>query len=281
MSRKPPRTDPQPSRGAGATAVPPRHRRPWLVAGPALVVAAVAVALGTGFLDMAPGSEAEQAASPEPRLDGSTPARAARGERPEASEGGPRPRVVQVVPPGGGASPRINGDKEEPPARVLRENTKLRGELSDLKALEAARRRVARRLAKAGAIYDGPLRLGAGGLAWPVGGSVVSPFGQRWGRLHAGIDIAAPTGTVIRAAADGGVVIRGPVGGYGNYVCVQHTPRLTTCYAHLSRFLTERGKVVRQGEPVGLVGCTGRCFGDHLHFETWVGGRPVDPMPFL
>jgi peptidoglycan DL-endopeptidase CwlO len=123
--------------------------------------------------------------------------------------------------------------------------------------------------------------LGAGGLAWPLNGPVISPFGQRWGRLHAGIDIVARTGTVVHAAADGAVVIRGPEGGYGNYVCVQHTRRLTTCYAHLSRFLTKRGKVVRQGEPIGLVGCTGHCFGEHLHFETWVGGRPVDPMPFL
>ncbi|HEV2723908.1 MAG TPA: M23 family metallopeptidase [Thermoleophilaceae bacterium] len=276
MPRRPAWTD----RGPGPGAVGPSGpRRPWLLGSLALVAALVAAALATGVLESAPESGAEEAASPEPRLDGTAPARAR--EQRKVSANGPRPKVVQVVPPGGGAGPRIDEEEEEPPARVLRENKKLRGELSDLKALEAARRRVARRLAKVGAIYDGPLRLGAGGLAWPVGGSVVSPFGQRWGRLHAGIDIAAPAGTVIRAAADGGVVIRGPVGGYGNYVCVQHTARLTTCYAHLSRFLTERGRVVKQGEPIGLVGCTGRCFGDHLHFETWVGGRPVDPMPFL
>jgi murein DD-endopeptidase MepM/ murein hydrolase activator NlpD len=95
------------------------------------------------------------------------------------------------------------------------------------------------------------------------------------------VDIAAPAGAVIRAAAAGAVVIRRPVGGYGNYVCVQHTTRLTSCYAHLSRFLTENGAVVRQGEPIGLVGCTGHCFGDHVHFETWVAGRPVDPMRYL
>ena len=77
------------------------------------------------------------------------------------------------------------------------------------------------------------------------------------------------------------MVIRGPVGGYGNYVCMQHTRELSTCYAHMSRFMTEKGAVVRQGQVIGLVGCTGHCFGDHLHFETRVGGRPVDPQGYL
>ena len=249
----------------------------------ALALAAVLVPAGavTGVLELSSGSATRNAKSSEPRLDGTGEAAPDRQEAPEPAGDAPRPTVVQVVPPGGGSRASDAGREDEPPARVLKENAELRNQLSDLKALEAARRRVARALARAGAIYDGPLRLGAGGLAWPINGAVVSPFGQRWGRLHAGIDIAAPAGTVIRAAADGGVAIRGPVGGYGNYVCVQHSRRLTTCYAHLSRFLTERGKVVRQGEPIGLVGCTGRCFGDHLHFETWVGGRPVDPMPYL
>lgn len=247
----------------------------------AVAVPLVVAGLATGVLGLPSGSETGAASSSEPRLDGVKPARAARQKAPEPAGDVPRPTVVQVVPPGGGTKSLDAGREEEPPARVLEENKNLRRQLSDLKALEAARRRVARALAKAGAIYDGPLRLGAGGLAWPVTGPVVSPFGQRWGRLHSGIDIAAPAGTIVRAAADGGVVIREPEGGYGNYVCVQHNRRLTTCYAHLSRYLTERGTVVQQGEPIGLVGCTGRCFGDHLHFETWVGGRPVDPMPYL
>jgi murein DD-endopeptidase MepM/ murein hydrolase activator NlpD len=246
------------------------------------VVALLALAaLATGLLGSSSGSDAERASSSEIRLDGSAPTRRSRAREPEPAGDAPRPKVVQVVTPGGGSRAEEDVSEEEPPARVLKQDKNLRRELSDLKALEAARRKVARELAKAGAIYDGPLRLGAGGLAWPLNGPVISPFGQRWGRLHAGIDILARTGTVVHAAADGAVVIRGPEGGYGNYVCVQHTRRLTTCYAHLSRFLTKRGKVVRQGEPIGLVGCTGHCFGEHLHFETWVGGRPVDPMPFL
>ena len=249
-----------------------------------LTAAAAVIALGAagGAPDLRPGSGAGTAATgappPEPRLDGAT-SRASRSEEPLADTDR-RPTVVQVVPPGGSAQER-DGGEQEPPQRIQRENAELRRQLDHLTALEAERRRVSRRLIQAGAVYDGPVRLGPGGLAWPVGGSVVSPFGQRWGRLHAGIDIAARAGTLIHAAQNGLVVINGPTGGYGNYVCVQHTTRLTTCYAHLSRFLTERGEVVRQGDPIGLVGCTGHCFGDHLHFETWVGGRPVDPMRYF
>ena len=262
-----------------------RGRRARLALG--LAGAAVLIALGAavGALDALSGSDtgsgpaATPAPPPEPELDGTTPAPGARKRARAATEGG-RPKVVQVVPPGGGA-PEQGARAEEPPDRIKRENAKLRRELDHLKALEAERRRVSRTLINAGAVYDGPVRLGAGGLAWPVNGSVVSPFGQRWGRLHAGIDIAARAGTVIHAAQDGLVVIAAPTGGYGNYVCVQHTTRLTSCYAHLSRFGTRRGTMVRQGDPLGLVGCTGHCFGDHLHFETWVGGRPVDPMRYF
>ena len=190
-------------------------------------------------------------------------------------------RDSRQAPPATAARADPSTDGEEPPRRILEENKKLRRELDHLKTLEAERRRVSGALARAAATYDSPLQLGRGGLAWPVNGSVVSPFGQRWGRLHAGIDIASPAGTVIRAAQSGRVVISTPTGGYGNYVCVQHTTQLTSCYAHLSRFLVGRGAAVRQGSPIGLVGCTGHCFGDHLHFETWVNQQPVDPISYL
>ena len=200
--------------------------------------------------------------------------------------GGPGPRAVRAVPPGGGGQERGEESEaergEEPeaelPDRVSQENRKLRGELDHLRSLAAADRKVTRLLSARGA---GPIRQGSGDLIFPVNGPIVSPFGQRWGRLHAGVDIASPLGTPIRAAEAGQVVIRGPVGGYGNYVCMQHTRELSTCYAHMSRFMTEKGAVVRQGQVIGLVGCTGHCFGDHLHFETRVGGRPVDPQGYL
>jgi peptidoglycan DL-endopeptidase CwlO len=111
---------------------------------------------------------------------------------------------------------------------------------------------------------------------------------MRWGRLHAGIDIAAPAGTPIRAALPGRVLVRGWVGGYGNLTCLAHGLQLATCYAHQSRF--EPGVVqsvpVARGQVIGYVGCTGRCFGDHLHFEVHTStvisnASAVDPMPYL
>ena len=70
-------------------------------------------------------------------------------------------------------------------------------------------------------------------------------------------------------------------GGYGNYLCIQHSREFVTCYAHLSRYIARKGDIVSRGDAIGLVGCTGRCFGDHLHFETYVRGRPVNPVPYL
>ncbi|HEX2232927.1 MAG TPA: peptidoglycan DD-metalloendopeptidase family protein [Thermoleophilaceae bacterium] len=148
----------------------------------------------------------------------------------------------------------------------------------DLRALEAEQARVQNALAGA---QLGPVKHGSGQLIWPVNGAMVSPFGMRWGRLHAGIDIAVPAGTAIRAADSGRVVLMGWVGGYGNYTCIQHTGSLSTCYAHQSSFSTSNGGAVSQGQVIGYVGCTGHCFGDHLHFEVRVGGSPVDPMGYL
>jgi murein DD-endopeptidase MepM/ murein hydrolase activator NlpD len=162
----------------------------------------------------------------------------------------------------------------------LRQVRASRSELEgDLEKLEAAQARVTGQLQ--GTLPAGPIKHGTGQLIWPVSGAMVSPFGQRWGRLHAGIDIAAPAGTPIRAADGGSVVLLGMVSGYGNYVCIQHTGALSTCYAHLSSYGTSQGASVRQGQVIGAVGCTGHCYGDHLHFETRVNGSPVDPMGYL
>ena len=121
----------------------------------------------------------------------------------------------------------------------------------------------------------------ASGLIWPVSGPVVSPFGYRWGRLHAGIDIGVPYGTPIHAAAAGTVVLAGWVGGYGNYTCIDHGGGMATCYAHQSSFAVSTGAQVGQGEVIGYVGCTGHCFGPHLHFEVRINGNPVDPLGYL
>jgi murein DD-endopeptidase MepM/ murein hydrolase activator NlpD len=167
-------------------------------------------------------------------------------------------------------------DRSQTLAQVRDSRSKLEGDLSDL---EAAQARVTGQLQ--GSLPAGPIKHGTGQLIWPVSGSVVSPFGMRWGRLHAGIDIAVPAGTPIRAADGGTVVLLGMVSGYGNYTCIQHTGSLSTCYAHQSAYATSQGASVRQGQVIGYVGCTGHCFGDHLHFETRVNGSPVDPFGYL
>lgn len=124
-------------------------------------------------------------------------------------------------------------------------------------------------------------RISGAGLAWPLRGSVTSPFGPRWGRLHAGIDISGPSGTPIRAAKAGKVVFAGSMSGYGNCVIIDHGGGLTTVYAHQSRVGTSDGASVGQGDVIGYVGSTGYSTGPHLHFETRVGGSPQNPRRFL
>lgn len=122
---------------------------------------------------------------------------------------------------------------------------------------------------------------GAGGCIWPTSGRVTSGFGSRWGRLHAGVDIGAPTGTPIWATKDGTVIFSGVQSGYGNVVIVSHGGGLTTLYGHQSRIAASNGKQVRQGETIGYVGNTGRSTGPHLHFETRYGGTPRNPTSCL
>jgi len=122
----------------------------------------------------------------------------------------------------------------------------------------------------------------SGTLSSPLkNGTLTSPYGPRGGRLHAGQDIAAPSGTPIRAAACGIVTELGMQGGYGNMVCIKHSSRFTTCYAHMSRFGTSQGARVRAGQVIGFVGCTGSCTGPHVHFETRVNGQGQDPSQYL
>jgi murein DD-endopeptidase MepM/ murein hydrolase activator NlpD len=120
----------------------------------------------------------------------------------------------------------------------------------------------------------------ASGLIWPVSGPVVSPFGMRWGRMHEGIDIAAGYGTPIAAAASGTVIFAGWMGGYGNLIIIDHGGGIATAYGHQSSFAVGGGPV-SQGQTIGYVGCTGHCFGPHLHFEVRVNGSPVDPLGYL
>ena len=120
----------------------------------------------------------------------------------------------------------------------------------------------------------------ASGFVWPTSGTVTSGFGPRWGRMHEGIDIAAPTGTTVRAAAGGRVIIAGSMGGYGTVIVIDHGGGISTTYAHLSAIWVGGGSV-SQGQSIGAVGCTGSCTGPHLHFEVRINGSPVNPLAYL
>jgi murein DD-endopeptidase MepM/ murein hydrolase activator NlpD len=118
-------------------------------------------------------------------------------------------------------------------------------------------------------------------LAWPLRGVLYGRYGVRAGRRHDGIDIAAPEGTVVGAAAAGTVIYAGEQSGYGSIVILRHDGGLVTLYAHASRLLVEEGARVRRGDPVAKVGQTGRTTGPHLHFEVREGTRPRNPLLFL
>ena len=110
---------------------------------------------------------------------------------------------------------------------------------------------------------------------------MTSPFGWRWGRMHEGIDIGVGYGTPIHAAAGGTVIYCGWEEGYGNFVVIDHGGNLATAYGHQSSIAVTCGQQVSQGDVIGYVGCTGHCFGPHLHFEVRVNGNPVDPLGYL
>lgn len=124
------------------------------------------------------------------------------------------------------------------------------------------------------------------GLIWPVLGPIASPFGPRClpngdCSFHPGIDIASASGTPIHAAAAGTVIYAGWMDGYGNLTVIDHGRGLATAYGHQSSIGVGVGASVSQGSVIGNVGCTGYCFGPHLHFEVRVNGEPVDPMGYL
>jgi murein DD-endopeptidase MepM/ murein hydrolase activator NlpD len=161
-----------------------------------------------------------------------------------------------------------------------------REEVSEAVALSAQSASLAARIRaaqapKPGAAPTTPARTGNGTFIWPVQGPVTSPFGWRWGRMHEGIDIGVGYGTPIAAAASGTVVYAGWESGYGNFVLIDHGNGLATAYGHQSSIAVSTGAAVTQGQVIGYVGCTGHCFGPHLHFEVRINGSPVDPLGYL
>ena len=157
---------------------------------------------------------------------------------------------------------------------VRDQRQRLEGDLSKLSD------EIAEQLGSGSPLPAGPIRPGSSGMIWPVNGPVTSGFGWRWGRMHEGIDIGVPSGTPIRAAKSGNIVLAGYNGGYGNYTCIDHGGGLSTCYAHQSSYVRTSG-FVGTGTVIGYVGCTGSCYGDHLHFEVRVNGAATDPLGYL
>jgi murein DD-endopeptidase MepM/ murein hydrolase activator NlpD len=152
--------------------------------------------------------------------------------------------------------------------------------LHEVAGLQAASRQVSAQIQASGSSsYDSSPS--SSGLIWPVSGPVVSGFGMRWGRMHEGIDIAAGYGTPINAAASGTVIFSGWMSGYGNFVIIDHGGGMATAYGHQSSIAVGGGQTVSQGQVIGYVGCTGHCFGPHLHFEVRINGSPVDPLGYL
>jgi len=145
----------------------------------------------------------------------------------------------------------------------------------------AARIRAASAPSSSGSTSSHATEPSAAGFIWPVEGPVTSPFGWRWGRMHEGIDIGVGSGTPIMAAAAGTVIYSGWMSGYGNLVVIDHGNGLATAYGHQSSIAAGNGAQVAQGQTIGYVGCTGHCFGPHLHFEVRINGSPVDPLGYL
>ena len=117
--------------------------------------------------------------------------------------------------------------------------------------------------------------------------SLSSSYGMRvhpiTGKLarHNGVDIPAPYGPPIYATADGIVGRAQRLGGYGNYVEIEHGNAIETRYGHMSSFVVQPGQQVKKGDVIGYVGSTGRSTGNHLHYEVRIDGEPVNPMPFV
>lgn len=129
--------------------------------------------------------------------------------------------------------------------------------------------------------------LGTGQLIWPVRGRISSDFGWRYHpvlkrkKYHNGLDLAVPSGTPIKAADSGVVLVSGWRGGYGNFVAIDHGKGISTCYGHNSRLLVQNGQRVEKGQLVAISGNTGLSTGPHLHFEVRVNGNPVNPLGYL
>lgn len=126
-----------------------------------------------------------------------------------------------------------------------------------------------------------PPLIGTGKLIYPIRGKLTSRYGTRWGRLHSGIDLAAPTGTKIKASDGGKVIFSGYNGALGYTVKIDHGGGMVTVYGHCSKLHVKAGERVYQGQHIANVGSTGRSTGPHVHFEVYVNGKSKNPLNYL
>jgi murein DD-endopeptidase MepM/ murein hydrolase activator NlpD len=166
----------------------------------------------------------------------------------------------------------------------------VRGDREDIEAEAQGLERRSAALAEKIRAAQGPSAAGAAagggspsaaGFIWPASGSITSGFGPRWGRMHEGIDIAGGSGSPIRAAASGTVILAGWSGGYGNLVVIDHGGGISTAYGHNSSLAVSVGQHVSQGQTIAGMGTTGHSTGVHCHFEVRVNGGAVNPMGYL
>ncbi len=163
----------------------------------------------------------------------------------------------------------------------------------DQKALEEEQKKIDQKMVVAKAQLDALIAAESkkdvgssyvgGGFKWPTPGygHITSPYGMRWGKLHKGIDIGAPTGAKTVASNQGKVITSAYNSSYGNYVIINHGGGYMTVYAHFSKRLVSVGQYVAKGQTVGLVGSTGHSTGPHLHFEIRVNGKAVNPRKYV
>ena len=126
-----------------------------------------------------------------------------------------------------------------------------------------------------------PPKKGTGTFRKPVNTGVYAGYGMRWGRMHYGLDYAAPTGTPIYAADGGTVVSAGWSGAYGYTIVIDHGANKKTLYAHCSRLFVSAGTKVYKGQHIAAVGSTGRSTGPHCHFEIFINGANVNPSYYV
>ena len=126
-----------------------------------------------------------------------------------------------------------------------------------------------------------PPKKGTGTFRQPVNTGVYAGYGMRWGRMHYGLDYAAPTGTPIYAADGGTVTFAGWSGAYGYTITIDHGANKKTLYAHCSRLFVSAGTKVYKGQHIAAVGSTGRSTGPHCHFEIFINGANVNPSYYV